>query len=116
MNRNIPNSKARLPRRECLQVLSAAGIGACLPRTSPANQQQGVREPKRVAAIVTVYTPHSHADVIVGKILAGWRQDDGPGPALPGVPALPEGSATATREVRGTGTPRTARGPGRRVE
>jgi hypothetical protein len=82
VDRNSQFSQAWLPRRECLQFLSAAGIGACLPRTSPAEQQHGVREPKRVAAIVTVYTPHSHADVIVGKILAGWRQDDGPGPAL----------------------------------
>ena len=82
MNRNIPNSKARLPRRECLQVLSAAGIGACFPGRSLAQRERGSREPKRVAAIVTVYSPHSHADVIVGKILAGWQQDDGPGPDL----------------------------------
>ena len=32
-------------------------------------------EPKRVAAIVTEYRRHSHADVIVGKILEGFGHD-----------------------------------------
>src|SRR5207244_1047404 len=32
-------------------------------------------EPKRVAAIVTEYRRWSHADVIVGKILEGYRHD-----------------------------------------
>jgi hypothetical protein len=39
-------------------------------------------QPKRVAAVVTVYRPNSHADVILTKILQGWRHDGGPGPAL----------------------------------
>lgn len=38
-------------------------------------------EPKRIAAIVTEYRPLSHADVIVGKYLEGYRQDGkSPGP------------------------------------
>ncbi len=37
---------------------------------------------KKVAAIVTEYRRHSHADVIVGKILEGYDQQGGPGPNL----------------------------------
>jgi hypothetical protein len=39
-------------------------------------------EPKKVAAIVTEYRLHSHADVIVGKILEGFNYDGGAGPNL----------------------------------
>jgi len=34
--------------------------------------------PKKVAAIITEYRPNSHADVIVGKYLEGYNQDDRP--------------------------------------
>jgi hypothetical protein len=39
-------------------------------------------EPKKVAAIVTEYRKHSHADVIVGKILEGFNYDGKEGPNL----------------------------------
>lgn len=39
-------------------------------------------QPKKVAAIVTEYRLHSHADVIVGKILEGYNYDGGAGPNL----------------------------------
>lgn len=34
--------------------------------------------PKRIAAIITEYRPGSHADVIIGKYLEGYKQDDKP--------------------------------------
>jgi hypothetical protein len=39
-------------------------------------------ERKPVAAIITEYRRHSHADVIVGKILEGFHHDGGAGPRL----------------------------------
>ena len=43
---------------------------------------QAAPEPLPVAAVVTEYRTNSHADVIIGKILEGWGQDGGKGPAL----------------------------------
>ena len=40
------------------------------------------RPRKKVAGIVTTFYRNSHADVILTKILEGWRHDGGPGPAL----------------------------------
>lgn len=37
---------------------------------------------KSVAAVVTIYTRNSHTDVIISKILEGWKHDGGPGPDL----------------------------------
>jgi hypothetical protein len=35
-------------------------------------------QPKKIAAIITEYRPNSHADVIIGKYLEGFNQDDQP--------------------------------------
>ncbi len=41
-----------------------------------------MNQPKKVAAVITVYTHWSHADVIVGKILEGYNYDGGAGPDM----------------------------------
>ncbi len=66
-------------------MLGTTVLGTTCVRTVPA--QDTVRagktaKPKSVAAIITVYQPGSHADVLIGKILEGWNQDGGAGPAL----------------------------------
>lgn len=70
-----------MTRRDFLA--GAAGTIACggLFR-SVAAAPAGQREPKSVAAVITAYQHGLHADVLIGKILEGWRQDGGPGPAL----------------------------------
>ena len=60
-------------------------VAALAAATGPLSRL-GVETPQRkilpVAAVVTEYRENSPADVIVGKILAGFDQQGGPGPAL----------------------------------
>ena len=71
----------RITRRAWLAGTSAAAISGGLGTQSSAAVTDKAK-PKSVAAIITVYRKGSHADVIVGKILEGWKQQGGPGPAL----------------------------------
>ncbi len=70
-----------LPNRR--HFLSTAGIALaanlCSFRRASALDAPNV---KSVAAIVTIYRHNSHADVIVSKILKGWKHDGGSGPTL----------------------------------
>ena len=72
-------------RRQFLQsslaALSASSVQSLFPYALLA-QEKKPRPKLPVAAIVTEYRENSHADVIVGKILEGWRQDRGSGPDL----------------------------------
>jgi hypothetical protein len=51
--------------------LASSGAGVLMPAA-----QTG--QPKKIAAIITEYRPLSHADVIIGKYLEGFNQDDRP--------------------------------------
>lgn len=81
-----------LSRRDCLRLATSACVGGWLTPPlrgdeqgnagNPAATPAGTVRPKAVAGVVTVYHRNSHADVILGKILEGWQQDGGTGPAL----------------------------------
>ncbi len=67
-------------RRQALQTL---GPGSLTMLSLPAVlRAAGLRKKLPVAAVVSTYFTNSHADVLVGKILEGWRQTGGAGPDL----------------------------------
>jgi hypothetical protein len=76
------NHMAQITRRDCLQSVAAAGAWGGLLALAQRASAEKPAAPKSVAAVITEYRPCSHADVLVGKILEGWKQDGGPGPAL----------------------------------
>jgi hypothetical protein len=76
-----------MKRRNLLKYLSVLPLsGAVIGSESSFNPlmaaesefpapQLGNNQPKRIAAILTEYRPGSHADVIIGKYLEGFNQD-----------------------------------------
>lgn len=70
-------------RRDCLKTLAAAASLGAIPASAqtPVAKAQPLK-PKSVAAVFTAYEHGLHADVLIGKILEGWKQDGGSGPAL----------------------------------
>lgn len=74
-----------ISRRDCLHLAAGTMLsGAISPRVLGQDAVTGPKNvpTKTVAAVVTIYTRNSHSDVILGKILEGWEQNGGPGPAL----------------------------------
>jgi hypothetical protein len=70
-----------ITRRAWLAHTASAAVWSGVPWTTVANEPQPVK-PKPVAAVITAYERGLHADVLIGKILEGWEQKGGPGPAL----------------------------------
>ena len=71
-----PNS---ITRRDWLAGAAATATSAALLRQAAAAAPV---KRKAVAAVITAYEKGLHADVLIGKILEGWQQDGGAGPAL----------------------------------
>ncbi|MFI4850108.1 MAG: hypothetical protein ACIAZJ_13470 [Gimesia chilikensis] len=69
-----------ITRRDLLASAAALACGVSTQR-GYATLKNPVK-PKSVAAVISIYEPGTHADVLIGKILEGWKQDSGPGPAL----------------------------------
>lgn len=72
-----------ITRRDWLAGAAAAALWGGLARPAAAGLAEPAKpKPKSVAAVITEYRKGSHADVLIGKILEGWKQDGGAGPAL----------------------------------
>ncbi len=81
----LERMKKQISRRDCLHLAAGTMLsGAISPLVLGQDAVTGPKNvpTKTVAAVVTIYTRNSHSDVILGKILEGWEQNGGPGPAL----------------------------------
>lgn len=63
---------------DTLVISSSMNRRTFLASSSLAALPASAAEPRKIAAIITEYRPNSHADVVVGKYLEGYNQDDQP--------------------------------------
>ncbi len=77
-----PETTANVNRRDWLYIASTSLTGTRTLLSETEGEAAVTTKPKKVAAVVTAYAKGLHADVLLGKILEGWEQDGGPGPAL----------------------------------
>jgi len=70
-----------ITRRDWLAAAAGTAIWSGLAQPTAAGRAVPTK-PKSVAAVITAYEKGLHADVLIGKILEGWKQDGGAGPAL----------------------------------
>jgi len=75
------NKTDDLTRRDWLAATAGTVIWTSLAQPAAAGRSVPTK-PKSVAAVITAYEKGLHADVLIGKVLEGWKQDSGPGPAL----------------------------------
>jgi hypothetical protein len=71
----------QLTRRDWLSGAAATAVCGAISQ-SAAGGTFAAAKPKSIAAVVTAYERGLHGDVLIGKILEGWKQDGGAGPAL----------------------------------
>ena len=75
------NNTSDITRRDWLAGAAATVVGGSFSSPAAAKATKP-NKPKSVAAVFTAYEHGLHADVLIGKILEGWKQDGGPGPNL----------------------------------
>ena len=88
------NVSKKLTRRNWLATSASLAGGFALsdgtfavtPQADPTENSDwpplGNRPPKLVTGILTTYFKGSHSDVLIGRLLEGWKIDGGVGPAL----------------------------------
>ena len=84
MHESQTTFSSEMTRRNWLAGVAATALAGNIAPSAiaPPGTTENQVVPKSVAAIFTAWEKGLHADVLIGKILEGWKQDGGPGPAL----------------------------------